>query len=239
MPFYAHPSNLLSPGDIFPEIPFPVLTHPLKLARKRNPPGAGGGADNFREVYTSPVMPPNSRLELPEGEESLAHTRLAKALFITWGSDVENDERGIAERGGRVQRRSWIAAPIFRVDSIPENQVAPDPETNQPTAVRDLIRSGKVLESFYLPPFPGFADGVEYYAAIRKMTNIGVQYFREAMPNRIATLSEPSSLELWSQLMWCLTRAEFFFRPIVCECGRRVLIHIPFEGQNIGADPWE
>lgn len=49
-----------------------------------------------------------------------------------------------------------------------------------------------------------------------------MQYFLDGMANRITTLTLDTLNEMFSQLLWSLTRAELFFRPVRCQCGRDV-----------------
>src|SRR6266850_148385 len=128
---YARPTALLSPGDIFPEIPFSVGVAPLRIARRSgwNPP-AGRGTADFRRIYTLP-----------------------------------QDAAGL------------------------QNE--------------------------------------EHYAELRKITSIGVQYFLDARESRIATLTIDTLNEMYSQVLWSLTRAELFFRPVRCpSCDHQVPIDV-------------
>ena len=236
---YAHPTELISPGDIFPSIPFPIVVSPLKVARRAgHRPRGGRGPADFRQIYTLPEEEPNDlHLSTSEGEETLAITRCVKGMFLAWGSDVEDDERRFADRG-RVGKRGWLAAPIYRLAEIPGNNTAIDPDTHEPAPVRDLIRRGKILQAFYLPPFPEIEPEDEHYVSLRDITNVGAQFFREAKPNRIVTLTMDELNELFTQLVWVFTRAELLFRPIQCECGREVRVDVRFEGQNFGAEPY-
>lgn len=234
MEFYAVPkADAILPGDIFPDIPFPVITAPLRIVRPSPiQPKAKQAPMDLRQIFTMPGQPPpNLRLGLQEGEEAISQTRCSKALFLTWGSDVEDDERRFVERG-RVGRKGWLAAPIYSLtDEIPENSKVPHPDTGADTPVRDLVREGKITHWFYLPPFPNVEPATEYFANLRDITNIGVQFFRETKALRVATLTNESFNELMSQLIWVFSRAEILFRPIRCECGRDVTIDVRFEGQ--------
>lgn len=240
MPFYARPTTNISPGDIFPDIPFSVSVAPTKVARRSgwNPPAGRGPAD-FRRIFTLPqdqATLPNPQLSSPQGEDTLANTRFGMALFLTWGSEVESALR-IIEHQQRIGKRTWLAAPIYPLANIPETSTEEDPETHQQVSLRELIRMGRARDNFYLPPFPERGAG-EHYAELRKITSIGVQYFLDAREQRIATLTMESLNEMYSQLLWSLTRAELFFRPVRCECGRDVPIDIRFHGQNFDAEPW-
>ena len=238
---YARPTALLSPGDIFPEIPFSVGVAPLRVARRAgwNPPANRGPAD-FRQIFTLPqdqAALTNSQLLATQGEETLANTRVGKALFLTWGSEVESTLR-VIQNQGRVGKRSWLAAPIYELAAIPETSTDEDPDTRERVPLRDLIRRGKARDAFYLPPFPGRPAHEEHYAELRKITSIGVQFFLDGMANRTATLTLDTLNEMYSQLLWSLTRAEFFFRPVRCaNCGQDVPLDIRFHGQNFDAEP--
>lgn len=122
---------------------------------------------------------------------------------------------------------------------IPEKNQEVDPESGEMVSVRDLIRRGKILHAFYLPPFPNSGSAAEHYAKLRTINNIGAQFFRETKDRRLATLTMDSLNELFTQLIWVFTRAEMLFRPVRCECGRDVPIDVRFEGQNFDAEPYE
>jgi hypothetical protein len=146
-------------------------------------------------------------------------------------------ERAIAARGGRPGNRTFLAVPIYALSNIPDQQTEEDPHTHERAPVRDLIRRGKIRDAFYLQPLPAPHDQ-EYFAELRKVTSVGVQYFFDAKQNRIATLLPEALNEMYSQLLWSLTRADLFFRPIRCEqCGRDVTIDTRFHGQNFDLEP--
>lgn len=241
MAFYAHPTPQISPGDIFPSVPFSVLVPPLKIARNEGyTPSRGRGPAEFRRIYTLPndqAKVQNLGLLTRQGEETLS--RSGMALFLTWGSEVESTERRIFENKGKAGKRSWLAAPVYNLQDIPAENTETDPDTGDRAAVRDLIRLGKARDNFYLPPFPGRPADEEYYVELRKITSIGVEFFLQSKEARLAALTPESLNEMYSHLLWSLTRAELFFRPIQCECGRQVSIDVRFHGQNFEAEPWE
>jgi hypothetical protein len=242
MSFYAHPTPQISPGDIFPSIPFSVLVSPLKIARNEGyTPAKGRGPADFRRIFTLPndqTQINNLRIDTTQGEETVSTTRSGMALFLTWGSEVESTERRIAGNNGKAGKRSWLAAPIYRLHDIPATSTEIDPDTNESVPMRDLIRSGKARDNFFLPPFPGRPPEEEYYAELRKITPIGVEFFQQSQGSRLATLTMESLNEMYSHLLWSLTRAELFFRPIRCECGRDVPVDVRIHGQNTDAEAW-
>jgi hypothetical protein len=242
MPFYARPPQELSPGDIFPEIPFTVQLSPIRVARNSAyNPRPGEARPEHKRIHTlgGADDPPNLRLAYEQGEETLANTRLCKAMFLTWGSEVEGVERRVAENGGRVGKRSWLAAPIYRLDSIPEANLEEDPETHERVPYRQLIRQGKARDNFYLPPLPDALATEEHYVELRKITSIGIKFFLDARGSRLASLMPESLNDLYSNLLWSLTRNELFFHPVQCECGLLVPLDLRFHGQNTDPEPWE
>jgi hypothetical protein len=240
-PFYARPPKELSPGDIFPEIPFSVQLSPIRVARNSGiNPKPGDPPVNLKRIYTfgEGERPANLRLGHEQGEETLASTRMCRAMFLTWGSEVESVERRVAENG-RVGKRSWLAAPIYRLDAVPEGNQEEDPETRERVSMRQLIRQGKARDNFYLPPLPGEASTEEHYVELRKITPVGIQFFMDAKSARLASLMPEALNELYSNLLWSLTRYELFFHPIKCECGKEVPLDVRFHGQNTDPEPWE
>lgn len=240
MSFYAHPTADISPGDVFSNIPFSIALPPTRVARTHSyTPRAGRGPAEFKRIYTLPqdlAGLTNPQLSAQQGEDILANVRFGKALFLSWGSEVESTLRNMA-RSQRLGKRAWLAAPVYDLLAIPAGNTEEDPETREQVPVRDLIRQGRLRDCFYLPRFPDKPQG-EHYAELRKITAISVQYFLEDRETRIATLTEASLNEMFSQLLWSLTRVEFFFRPVRCQCGRDVPTDVRFHGQNLDAEDW-
>jgi hypothetical protein len=242
MPFYAHPTAPISPGDIFPSIPISISVPPIKVARKsKYSPPARVGPQDLRRIYALPAdadKVPDLHLEAKGGEETLATTRIGLAMFLSWGSQVEADERDLAETG-KAKMKGWLAAPIYSLQNIPENASIEDPDTHVQISMRHVVRENLSNNYFYLPPFPGASDSREYYVDFRKISAVGIRFFIDNKGARIATLAEESLNLLFSRLMWFFTRAEYFFQTIQCGgCGKPVPVDIRFEGQNFDAEPW-
>jgi len=243
MPFYAHPTALLSPGDVFPRLPFSITTAPLRVARLSgwNPP-AGREPAEFRKIFTLPQDAQrlsNLRIETQQREDTLASTRVTMGMLLTWGSQIEADQVRV-ETQGRVGKLAWLAAPIYRLLDVPADVREQDPETHMLVPLRDLVRGGKCRDYFYLPPFPNRSAEGDHYVELRKITPVGMQFFVDSRAERIATLTEQSLGDLFTTMMWSLTRAELFFRPVTCpRCAEQVPIDVRFHGQNFDAEPWE
>src|SRR5207249_3841422 len=145
------------PGECHLALPISTSTHPPLVTRSSgwNPPADRGPAD-FRRIFTLPqhqAALPNPQLSTNQGEETLANTRVGKALFLTWGSEVEPTLR-VIEHQGRIGKRTWIAAPIYELGSIPAASTDVDPETGVRVPLRDLIRRGKARRCFLSSYFP-------------------------------------------------------------------------------------
>ena len=242
MAFYAHVTDLISPGDIFPEIPISISVPPTRVIRKSKfTPKLKFGPQDLRRVFTLPDEAEQlgaSSLRTKGGEETVANTRVGLAMFLSWGSQVEADERDVAANGDKG-RKGWLASPIYRLQDIPEAAVIEDPESGERITLREIVRNNSSHHYFYLPPFPGETKAVEHYVDFRKISAVGMGYFTKAKDQRVATLTEESLNLLFSRLMWFFTRAEYFFQPVRCSCGLEVEIDVRFEGQNIGAEAWE
>jgi hypothetical protein len=245
MPFYAHPTDQISPGDIFPSIPISVSLPPLRIVRKTNynPPKQFADQD-LRRLFTLPVdvdKVPDSHLETKAGEETIAATRVGPVIFLSWGSQVEGDEREMEQAKGKSKGKAWLAAPIYPLGGM-QDEVEPleEPDPHRRAGMREIVRRNQSHNYMYLPPLPESVDGREHYIDFRKICPVGIGFFVESKRARLATLTEDSLNVLFSRLMWFFTRAEYFFRPIICNnCGSQVPIDIRFEGQNFDAEPWE
>jgi hypothetical protein len=244
MAFYAHPTKLISPGDIFPSIPTSVSLPPLRVVRKTNynPPREFADQD-LRRLYTLPADAekiPDSSLETKAGEETVASTRVSLAMLLSWGSQVEGDEREMERSGGRAKAKAWLAAPIYPLRSIPGDALQEDPVTHERLVIREVVRRNQSHNYFHLPPVPTLAEEEGYYVDFRRICPVGIRFFVDNKDTRIATLTGESLNMLFSRLMWFFTRAEYFFRPITCQhCGQQVPVDIRFEGQNLDAEAWE
>jgi len=243
MTFYAHPTSLISPGDVFPEIPISISVPPLRVVRKSKfSPKVKFGPQDLRRIFTLPRDASeleDCKLSSKVGEETLIPTRLGPTMFLSWGSQVESDERDVAQSGD-PKRKSWLAAPIYALQDIPENAAIEDPETRERVSIREVVRKNSSHNYFYLPRFPGTTDGKEHYVDFRKISSVGISYFIDSKDRRVATLSENSLNQLFSRLMWFFTRAEYFFQPIQCKaCGVWVPVDVRFEGQNFSAEQWQ
>ena len=223
--FYEKPGSLLSPGDIFKSLPYIRTQKPLRIARKPShtlPKGFQGRIKGelreILEVGQPGISPPiNFR---PPGEEVLANAKIARAIFLTWGSEVEDDQRR-----GSLHKRDWLIAPVFSLSELKDIKV---PQTE--ILMVDAIREGKSPRFFPLEAFPGTQE--ELYVDFRKICTLAADYFDHG--SREWHLTHHALNDFYHHLIWFFTRKRIFFEPLRCSnCGELVDLEIEFEGQPI------
>src|SRR5271165_1015461 len=113
--FYEPCGSLISPGDILDKLPPVKLPAVLRAARKwsYNLPPRYPVRGQLHEVLEigKDLDAKASQLET-SGEQILVTAKAAKAIFLTWGSEVEDDERT-----GKVARKDWLIAPIIPISA--------------------------------------------------------------------------------------------------------------------------
>jgi hypothetical protein len=228
--FYEKTGNLISPGDIFDILPYVRVPKPLKVARKiryRFKDGTVQG--ELREILEVGKHKPNPDFDFsPPGEDVLSNAKMSRAIFLTWGSEVEGDEQA-----GNLNKKEWLIAPVFSL-SVFEAKTLADPITGDIINLVDAVRGRKSPKYFPLEPLPG-EDSLGYYADFRRICPLAATHFQEAArPWRLG----PAALnEFYHQLIWFFTRREIFFQPVQCnKCGARVDLNIVFEGQAVNPE---
>jgi len=219
--FYEKAGSLLSPGDIFERLPYIRVPKPLRIARKvrfsvsRKFP-LQGELREILELDKHEPDPPFNLEPMGEGEELLANGKMAKAIFLTWGSEVEQDERH-----GDLHKKEWLIAPVFSLARCPAESAA-------------IIRNGKSPRFFPIPHLPSEA-GLDYYVDFRRICSLAASHFQQ-LP-RQWRLSPVALNDFYNQLLWFFTRKKIFFGPVECnKCGNSVDLGVVFEGQPINPD---
>jgi len=93
----------------------------------------------------------------------------------------------VIEHQGRIGKRTWIAAPIYELGSIPAASTDVDPETGVRVPLRDLIRRGKVFSGWY-----GEQDyNTDARYAERNVFPITLE------PNESRAFLSPGSVSMW------------------------------------------
>ena len=226
--FYERTGSLVSPGDIFESLPYIRVPKPLRVARKPAytlPKGflnkVKGEIREIFEVGKQTTNPPMNFL--PPGEEILVNAKIASAIFLTWGSEVEDDQRR-----GSLHKRDWLIAPVFPLADLKGIKV---PETD--IFMVDAIRGGTSPRFFPLDVLPGTTE--EPYVDFRKICALSANHFEDAL--REWRLSGKALNDLYHHLIWFFTRKKIFFEPVKCSnCGELVDLGIVFEGQPVEPD---
>ncbi|MGA2608020.1 MAG: hypothetical protein ABSH01_11260 [Terriglobia bacterium] len=229
--FYAKAGSLISPGDIFDGLPYIRVPSPLKVSRKVSfslPPKYKLEGE-LHEVFEVGRHNPTPGFNLDpkgQGEDVLSTARMSKAIFLTWGSEVEGDERS-----GRLYKKDWLIAPVFPLAGLEGLRIR-DRRTGDVIEVAEATRAGKSPKYFPLQPFPREEIAGYYYVDFRKLCPLAASYF-SGLPRRWR-LSPAALNDFYNQLMWFFTRQRVFFEPVKCRnCGTAVDLRVIFEGQPV------
>jgi len=235
--FYERTGTLISPGDIFDALPYVRVPSPLKVARKVTfslPPKSEKYKvqGELREILEVGKHTPDPDFDFEpkkKGEEAISTARMTKAIFLTWGSEVEDDQRS-----GKLHKKDWLIAPVFSLAGL-ENLKARDQRTGEIIEVAEATRAGKSPKYFPLQPFPDQESGGHHYVDFRKICPLSATYFNNVPRNW--RLAPPALNDLYNQLMWFFTRQRVFFEPVKCKnCGVPVDMRVVFEGQPINGE---
>jgi hypothetical protein len=228
--FYEPCGSLISPGDIIDTLPPVKLPATIRVARKwsQNLPPKYRVRGELHEVMQlgKDLSVEDSLLE-GAGEQILVAAKMSRVVFLTWGSEVEDDERS-----GKVDKKFWLIAPILPIPPEAYRQKLATGET-----MADAIRGNKSARCFYVPSLPGDIPG-DYYVDFRKICPVGAGHVREIA--RKWRFSPVSLNDFYHQLIWFFTRKKVFFGPIECHaCGAHVDMNLVFEGQPLDPEPSE
>jgi len=225
--FYQKTGSLVSPGDLLAPLPYSRVPKPLKVARKisRTLPKSFSIQGELREVLEVGKHDPTPKFSFdPPGEEIISRAQMATAIFLTWGSEVDDDKRG-----GGLQRKHWLIAPIFPLANL-EIEIS-DSRAGGTIQLAAAIRGGQSPRYFPLPAFPG-EESKGFYVDFRKICPLSATYFDDLpRPWRLG----PQALnDFYHHLIWFFTRRKIFFGPIACpKCQAPVDLGVIFEGQPL------
>lgn len=231
-PFYERAGSLISPGDLLGPVVFTRAPKPLKVARKipRSLPKSFKIQGELREILEVGKHEAHPEFDFDpagEGEEILSRARMSRAVFLTWGSEVEDDERG-----GNLHRKDWLIAPIFPLPK-PELEIR-DARAGRMIQLAEVIRNGQSPRYFPLLPLPE-EESRGFYVDFRKTSPVAATYF-QSLP-RQWRLAPVALNDFYHHLMWFFTRRRIFFSPVPCpNCRTSVDLGIVFQGQPIDAE---
>jgi hypothetical protein len=160
------------------------------------------------------------------GEEILVAGKKSRAVFLTWGSEVEDDERR-----GNLHKKDWLIAPVFPLREL-ENVLVPGDGSDKKILITEAISEKRSARFFPLDAFPGAGaeEQAGYYADFRKICCLAASHLQGV--TRQWHLGPRALDEFYRHLIWFFTRKRVFLSPIPCaKCGEPVDLGITFEGQ--------
>jgi hypothetical protein len=227
--FYEPCGSLISPGDILDKLPPVKLPPTFRVARKWSqslPPKYRVRGELHEVMEIGKDLSVEDSLLNGAGEKILVAAKTSRVVFLTWGSEVEADERG-----GKVDKKFWLVAPILVIP--PEAYQQKISAAGETTA--DAIRGNKSPRCFYIPSLPGEATG-DYYVDFSKICPVAAGHVRKIARNW--RFSPYSLNDFYHQLIWFFTRKKVFFGPVECHaCGAGVDMNLIFEGQPLDPEP--
>lgn len=196
--YFQSPGSIFEPGDIFFNIPFSALKHPLVFYRRSAKSRKQASVFNEEDAVA------------PVGGDS-AHAPFTKraVILLSHGCELEAVERDVANRQTDYERRYWLAAPIRRLLDCNAKIV-------------ERTATGRQQNKFFLPaqgPFnePQFVD-------LRLIAPITVPYFQQA--EKKCSLTPDAIAALQAHLCLFFSGLIFSVQPVDCpHCGEPIDPH--------------
>lgn len=196
-PFYIPPGPRFEPGDIFLDMPFPALKHPLEWFRASpNPRRGGPNATIFSAAQGDQPQ---------AGDTARGGFTKRTVVLLSWECEIDAVSRDEKEHGIKMDRRYWLAAPVKPISAL-------GPKMKTRTA------EGRQPNKFLLPPDgPGskspFGNDAQFID-LRQITPITVPYFTEA--KKIGSLSRPAILSMQAHLGLFFSGLVIYVQSILC-----------------------
>jgi hypothetical protein len=192
--FYSAPGSQLEPGDIFLDIPFPALRHPLEFFRPS--PKDQKSANIFR--LEDNVLPKS-------GDTARGPFQKQTLVLLSHGCELDGVKRDVEAKKTELGRRYWLAAPVRSFENLTSDDM------------KGRTRNGNQPNKFYLPA-NALNGGVEHFVDLRKITPINAPYFLEA--EKSCSLTKTAVLALQSHIGLFFSGLVLYVQPISCPgCG--------------------
>ena len=133
--FYVTPGSTFEPGDIFSDIPFPALKHPLEFFRASPNPRNKGSATLFSGADSKPQG----------GDTAKGAFTKRTVMLLSHGCELDSVERDVEAKATDYDKRYWLAAPVQSLADC-------GPKIAARTAM------GTQPNKFLLPPFGPFGN---------------------------------------------------------------------------------
>jgi hypothetical protein len=231
--FYTRSGGRISPGDIFDSLPHARVPKPLRIARKVTvglPPKVQAKiTGELREVFSVTIPEIQAGFEFSDqGEEILSRAKLSRAIFMTWGSEVDADTNS-----QKLDSKDWLIAPLFPLKNH-VGKILKIPNSGETIDFAEAIRTGKSARYFPLRPIPGDAEE-SYFVDFKKICTVAASHCIDL--KRTWQLAPAALNDFYSHLLWFFTRKRIFFSPVACRsCGREVDLGVTFEGQPLDGE---
>jgi hypothetical protein len=189
--FYLPPGASLEPGDIFSDVPFPALKHPLEWFRaspnQKNP----GGATLFKATEGHNPQ---------AGDTARGSFTKRSVILLSHGCELDGVKRDVDAGKTKYVNRYWLGAPIL-------------PLTDCGPKIQVRTIQGQQPNKFLLP-VGGPLGADAYFVDLRKITPITVPYFQEA--TKLASLSRSAVLSLQAHIGLFFSGLVLYVQPISC-----------------------
>jgi hypothetical protein len=195
--FYLPPGSRLEPGDIFLDIPFPALKHPLEFFRPspKDPKAAA--------IFTS-----EDKVAPKSGDTPRGPFHKKTVMLLSHGCELDGVKRDVDANVTELSRRYWLAAPIRGFADLTSDKM------------KDRIRDGTQPNKFYLPAHE-VSGNIEHFVDLRKITPINAPYFLEAQKNR--SLTQAAVLALQAHISLFFSGLVLYVQSVPCpQCGTSI-----------------
>ena len=187
--FYLPPGARLEPGDIFIEVPFPALRHPLEYFRPNTK------KPKTADIFSPADCPPK------DGDTARGTFQLRVVMLLSHGCELDGVERDVTAKKTEMGRRYWLVAPIQRL----LNGTTPQ--------MQERTRAGQQYNKFYLPAVD-ILGNEEFYVDLRKITPVNAPYVVTA--KKVASLTKPAALALQAHIGLFFSGLVLYVQPIQC-----------------------
>jgi hypothetical protein len=188
--FYVSPGKQFDPGDIFLDIPFPSLRHPLEFFRP-----------SPKDPKSANIFRPQDNVIPKSGDSPRGPFHPATVILLSHGCEIDGVQRDVTAKQTESSRRYWLAAPVRSFAEVTSD------------AMKDRIRTSTQPNKFYLPAGE-LNGGIEHFADLRKITPINVPYFVEA--TKTCSLTHAAVRALHAQLGLFFSGLVLYVQPISC-----------------------
>jgi len=195
-PFYLPPGQRFEPGDIFTDIPFPALKHPLEFFRASPNNKNKGGATVFAAADGHKPQ---------AGDTARGAFTKRTVILLSWECEIDSVFRDVEGGFTKFDKRYWLTAPVKPISDLGPKMSARTAEGTQPN-------------KFLLPPDGPDSTGpfgnAAQFVDLRQITPITVPYFLEG--KKIGSISKTAILAMQAHIGMFFSGLVIYVQPIRC-----------------------